>query len=388
MSGERATRPRSSLVERWSRAPSEVDPLTWLAGNRLPLAFALLVPLTASVSLAPATGGVVDVLGQLLAVVLMAAACVTVHSFALPLRGRFSRTRTLIPVGIAVAATVLSAANPTGSGTAAALMPLESWWAPLGFAFVIGALVPYTSIRASLAVGAVASVTSGFAAALAYPDTHWPLTTTIAIALAPVVIATSGAIAFQWQVVTRISRWSESDAPAVVSGHLLQERARLAAVRAELAEVSSRVSEFLTNVADRAEVTAGDSARAAALAAEIRTELVERSNETWLQSVARGRPVTVIDPDHLADVMSERQRASVHALILTVLDSPEVEYPHVLVELRREHDEAIAVAITIDAGLAEGRRIMLLAPHYLSLRAAADDLHWKGGETIRMRFRV
>ncbi|HRN29485.1 MAG TPA: hypothetical protein PK890_07275, partial [Terrimesophilobacter sp.] len=192
----------------------------------------------------------------------------------------------------------------------------------------------------------------------------------------------------QWQVAARITRWASSSTPAVVSGRLLQERARLAAVRSELQGVSARVSEFLTGIADQAHITEADRARAAALASEIRTELVERSNETWLHTVARGRPVTIIDPDHLADDMSPHQRSSVHALILSVLDSPEVQYPHVLIELRRERDDSTAVAITIDAGLAEGRRIMLLAPHYLSLRTTADDLHWKGGETIRMRFRA
>lgn len=388
MSGDRSTRARSPRAARWQLAPSEVDPLTWLAGNRLPLAFAVLVPLAAGVSIAPAAGAPLEVIGQLAAVAVMSAACILVHSFARPVRGRFTRVRALAPVGVAAAATVLSALNPVGSGTVAALMPLESWWAPLGFAFVIGALVPYTSVRASLAIGAIAAVLSGLCTALAYPDSHWPLTARIAIALMPVTIATAGAAAFQWQVITRISRWADVEAPAVVSGHLLQERALLAAAKAELAAVSSHVSGFLTGVADRAEVTEVDRGRAAELAAEIRTELVERSNETWLQSVARERPVTVIDPDHLADTMSERQRASVHALILTVLDSPEVEYPHVLIELRRERDESTAVAITIDAGLAEGRRIMLLAPHSLSLRTTVDDLQWTGGETIRMRFRV
>ena len=369
-----------------TRAPYEIDPLTWLAGNWLPLAFALLVPVASSLSIVQLQGASIDTLGQLAAVALMSTACVIAYSFARPVRGPFTPARALIPVAVASVATVLSAANPLGVGTVSGLLALENWWAPLGFAFVIGALVPYTSVATSLLIGAIAVIVVGGCAWLAYPDSGWPTASTIAIALVPVVIATAGAIAFQWEVARRVTQWSRRAAPAVVSGRLLKERARLAVVNADLAAVSHKVSEFLTGIADRAHITADEQERAAALATEIRTELVARSNETWLQTAARGRPVTVIDPDHLADTMSEAQRASIHALILTVLDSPEVEYPHVLIEVRREHD-ATAVAITIDAGLAEGRRIVLLAPHYLSLRGAVDDLHWKGGDTISLRFR-
>lgn len=378
---------RDDKRTRFTRAPHEIDPLTWLAGNWLPLAFSLLVPTASSLSILGIRGTALDILGQLAAVALMSTACVVVYSFARPVRGPFTRLRALIPVAIAAAATVLSATNPLGVGTVSALLDLENWWAPLGFAFVIGALVPYTSVATSIIIGGIAAIVVGGCAYLAYPGSGWPPASTVAIALVPVVIATAGAIAFQWQVADRVTRWARGATPAVVSGRLLKERARLAAVNADLVTVSAKVGDFLSGIAERAHVTDDDQERAAALAADIRTELVERSNETWLQAAARGRPVTIIDPGHLADTMSEEQSASIHALILTVLDSPGVEYPHLLIEVRSERD-ATAVAITIDAGLAEGRRIMLLAPHFLSLRATADDLHWKGGDTIRMRFRT
>lgn len=372
----------------WHRAPYEFDPLTWLAGNRLPLAFAVFVPLAAALPISTTTHTSLELVGQLSSVALMSAACILVHWLAHPVRGTFTRARALLPAAIAAAATVLSAVNPGEPGGVGALMDVQVWWAPLGFAFVLGSLVPYSSLVTSLLLGASAAAVTVLCAVFAFPDSTWPMATSITISLVPILIATGGGIAFQWQVGVRITRWADDAAPAVVSGRLLQERALLSALQAELQAVSARVSEFLTSVADRAEVTDEDRHRAAALASEIRTELVERSNETWLQTVARGRPITIIDPDHLADAMSEQQRSSVHALILSVLDSPEVQYPHVLIELRQEGDESTAVGITIDAGLAEGRRIMLLAPHYLSLRTAVDDLQWKGGETIRIRFRA
>lgn len=372
----------------WRHAPYDVDPLTWLAGNRLPIAFALLVPLATVPTVFSASGEPHNILSQLAAIALMALACVVVHWQARPTRAPFRAHHVSTPLALASIATALSAANPPGNQTVSALVGIETWWAPLGFAFVLGALVPYMTVTTTLITGATASAATATSALLAYRDNSWPTVSTIAIALVPIVIATAGGTAFQWQVVTRISRWTQRATPAIVSGHLLQERARLAVVRSELAAISGRVSSILTDIADRANITDDDRERAAALADEIRTELVHRSNETWLNTVARGRPVTVIDPDHLADTMSPRQRSTVHALILTVLDSPEVEYPHVLIEIRRETQHSTAIAITIDAGLAEGRRIMLLAPHYLTLRTALDDLHWKGGDTIKMRFRV
>lgn len=386
------TSPRTALQAgalrraRFTQAPHQIDPLTWLAGNWLPLAFALLMPIASSVSILDLRGTSLAILGQLIALALMSSACVIVYSFARPVRGPFTRRRALIAVAVAAVATIISAANPLGTGTVAELLDLENWWAPLGFAFVIGALVPYTSVATSFIVGGIAAITVGGSAALAYPSSGWPPASTIAIALVPVAIATAGAVAFQWQVADRVTKWAQGETPAVVSGRLLKERARIAAVNADLAAISAKVSDFLSGIADRALISHDDQERAAALGAEIRTELVERSNETWLQTAARGRPVTIIDPEHLADTMSEKQRAGIHALIVSVLDSPEVEYPHLLIEVRRERD-ATAVAITIDAGLAEGRRIVLLAPHYLSLRGAVDDLHWKGGDTISLRFR-
>lgn len=371
-----------------TRAPYEVDPLTWLAGNRLPLAFAALILIACGGSIIGIEGTGPELLAQYAALAVMIASCLVVYWFARPARGPFTRTRTLLPLMMALGATAISAANVAGVTPIGAIMSVEFWWAPLGVALVIGSLTPYSSVVRSFAHGSLALVVTGVCSALSFQGGAWPLVSTIAIGSIPIVLATAGAIAFQAQVAIRIEAWAAREAPAIVTGAFLSERSRIAAVRTELASVLGRVTPLLKDVADRGEVTEVDRARAAELASEIRSELVERSNQSWLDIIAHGRPMTVIDPEHLADTMGERQRSMVHGLLLAVLDSPEVEYPQLLIELRGEPDGSTAVAITIDAGLAEGRRIMLLAPHYLTLRTAVDDLRWKGGDTIRMRFRV
>lgn len=380
--------PREDWRHSYAHAPYEIDPLTWLSGNRWPLVFALLIILTSSASIFSATGSALEILSQVGALLLMTASCIMLFWFTRPTRGRFTLPRALVPVALACAAMVISAVNPGSPSSVGALTPIEFWWASLGFSLLIGALAPFLSAAKSLVVGAIGLVVTGACSALSFTENAWPVVSTIAIGSAPIVLATAGAVAFEVQVVKRVRRWSLAATPAVVTGSLLTERARIAAAHGELAAVSSRVTPLLRDIADRAEVTPEDRDRAARLANEIRGELVERSNRSWLDHVAEGNPITVVDPDHRAETMDEHQRSMVHALVLAVIDSPEVEYPQLLIELRRETDDSTAVAITIDAGLAEGRRIMLLAPHYLSLRTAVDDLRWNGGDTIRMRFRV
>lgn len=381
-------RPGENWKDSFTRAPYEIDPLTWLSGNRLPLVFAALIVLTSTGPIFAAPGTPIELLGQIGALLLLAGSCVVLFWFTRPTRGRLTLPRALVPVAMACAATVISAVNVGSPSSIGDLMPIELWWAPLGVSLVLGSLAPFVSATKSLIVGSVALAVTVVCSALSFAGGAWPVVSTVAIGSVPIVLATAGVVTFQVQVVKRVLRWSSNASPAVVTGGLLTERARLAAMQGELEAVSSRVAPLLAGIADRAEVTPDDRVRAAQLADEIRRELVERSNRSWLDHVAHGKPITVVDPDHRAETMDERQRSMVHALVLAVIDSPEVEYPQLLIELRGEADGSTAVAITVDAGLAEGRRIMLLAPHYLSLRTAVDDLRWSGGDTIRMRFRV
>lgn len=371
-----------------TRSPHEIDPLTWLAGNRVSLVFSGLIIIACVGSIVSLPGSNLEILAQVGALLLMAASCLVVFWFSRPPRSRFARVRIAVPIAMAGIAIIVSALNVPAASSPAGMTPIELWWAPLGAGLVLGSLVPYTSVASMLAIGSALTTITGICSVLLFANGPWPTLSTAAIGVMPLVLAMGGSAVFQYQVSKRVGRWVARKVPATVTGELLGERARLATVENELAIVSTRVKPLLADIAERGFVTEDDRAQAAALADEIRAELVERSNRSWLDLVASGRPITVVDPEHRADSMDELQRSTIHGLLLAVLDSPEVEFPQLLIELRGEAEGSTAVAITVDAGLAEGRRIMLLAPHYLSLRSAADDVSWKGGDTIRMRFRA
>ncbi|MES1169423.1 MAG: hypothetical protein ABUL47_01910, partial [Leifsonia sp.] len=86
--------------------------------------------------------------------------------------------------------------------------------------------------------------------------------------------------------------------------------------------------------------------------------------------------LVVIDPEHRAGRMRTAQRTALRALLKAILDTPGTDTGSLLVELRGADDGSTAVGVSLDMELPEGRRIMHLAPYYLTLRTAVDDLSW------------
>jgi hypothetical protein len=74
--------------------------------------------------------------------------------------------------------------------------------------------------------------------------------------------------------------------------------------------------------------------------------------------------------------MNPSQRTALRSLLRAVLDTPGADSSSLLIELRGRADGATAVGVSMDVDLPEGRRIMHLAPYYLTLRTAVDDLSW------------
>ncbi|MDQ1555896.1 MAG: hypothetical protein QOI02_898, partial [Actinomycetota bacterium] len=90
----------------------------------------------------------------------------------------------------------------------------------------------------------------------------------------------------------------------------------------------------------------------------------------------------------LADRMNENPRAALRGLLVEVTESPGVPIESVSVEIRGERDGSTAVALSMDVNLPEGRRVMLLAPHYLTLKTTVDDLSWDDGRSLLLQFRI
>jgi hypothetical protein len=148
------------------------------------------------------------------------------------------------------------------------------------------------------------------------------------------------------------------------------------AERVRLARLTARAVPFLEDILSSHRVTAADRALAGQLARRLRDDLVTQSNMSWLDSIAVGSRLVVVDPERRASRMRPEQRTALRALLRAVLDTPGADASSLLIELRGRADGATAVAVSLDVDLPEGRRIMHIAPHVLTLRTAVDDLTW------------
>jgi hypothetical protein len=141
-------------------------------------------------------------------------------------------------------------------------------------------------------------------------------------------------------------------------------------------------------VATAGEITPENRALAAQLARRLRTELVTATGRSWLDVVAHETGIIVSDPARLADSMNESQRAALRGLLVAAMDSTGVDRRSLLIELRAQPDGSTAVALSIDMDLPEGRRLVLLAPYYLTLKTTVDDLSWDDGRRLLMQFKI
>jgi hypothetical protein len=154
------------------------------------------------------------------------------------------------------------------------------------------------------------------------------------------------------------------------------------------ARVSARVAPFIEGIAAAGVITPTDRALAAQIARSLRAELVTASNRSWLDVVASETGMVVSDPGRLADRMNESQRAALRGLLVAATENSVVDTYTLLIELRAQPDGSTAVALSIDLDLPEGRRFVLIAPYYLTLKTTVDDLSWDDGRSMMLKFRI
>ena len=349
----------------------QVDPLTWFTGRVVPLVFAGLVVLYGAFRIPTWLTSPLPWL-QPIGVVLCAGACVLVYLLTRPLRPELGWTGAIATVLIAAAGVVVSSIGYSGVD-----ISIELWWAPFGFALAIASLAPYLSARRVLELGGISAVIVAIAAfLLVEPDiTVWgPLSSMIIIA-APIVCGLVAAVTFSYVLVSRMTPVIEQRSRLVLPLQRADSDAEHIE-RLRLARLSARAVPFLIGIADTGRITPADRALAGQLARRLRDDLVTQSNLTWLDSIAEDSRLVVIDPEHRAARMRPAQRVALRSLLRAVLDTPGADSSSLLIELRGRPDGATAVGVSIDIDLPEGRRIMHLAPYYLTLRAAVDDLTW------------
>ena len=301
-----------------------------------------------------------------------------------PLRPQFTPARALIPLLLAVVGLAFSTWASMGSDVG-----VHNWWAPVGVGLVIATCGPYSTLPQIAAYGTGLTVVAGFASLLAFGGRNdpWSDLSTVIIASSSVIAGTVATAVFSYTVVVRTQGLLGRVGIPIAEDDELREAAARRAEIVTLARLGSRVAPFLASVADAGEVTAENRALAGQLARRLRSDLVTQANRSWLDSLAlRGR-IYVVDQDNRADSMNSAQRTALRGLLLAVMDDPATDNGSLFIELRGQDDGSTAVALSIDIDLPEGRRVMMIAPYYLALKATVDEISWDPVRDL-LRFRL
>lgn len=241
-----------------------------------------------------------------------------------------------------------------------------------------------------LIIGGVATVVAviGSVAILHTGFERWgPIGIALVSAYQPALGLAATAV-FSHTVVSTILRMLESSSGLMVAGQTVRDEAAIEAEKASVAQLTSRAVPFLQSIILAGRISAADRALAGQLARRLRDDLVTQSNISWLDSIASDSRLVIVDPDHRARRLDHAQRAALRGMLRAILDTPGTDRGSLMVELRKGPDATTAVGVSLDMALPEGRRIMHLAPHYLALRTAVDDLTIDTRDLLRLSFTV
>ena len=363
----------------------QLDPLGWFGAPYVPLVLGAIVLLYGAV-LSALTWPISHIpFLQPIATVICAGACLVIHIFTRPLRKP-------IGWGVGVAAIALSTAGVLVSaiGYYGTRYSVELWWASGAIALTIGSLGPYLAARRVLVLGAAAMAAMGLIGlgVATGTGTHWSGFETAVIINYSVVLGTAATATFSWLVVRAMLPMLASPAHAPVAGTAMRDAAAKQMETVNLARLTARAAPFLLQIADAGRITPSDRALAGQLARRLRDELVTQSNLSWLDSIASELRLVVVDPDRRARSMNGTQRTALRGLLRAIAHTPGTDAGSLRVELRAAADGATAVGVSLDMALPDGKRIMHLAPYYLTLKTAVEDFRLEQHDFLRLSFRL
>lgn len=374
------------LLRSVTLSPQSVDPLSWFIRPFLPVTFAIAM---AVVGTAFVVGTIEDFdspVHQFVAVALFALACLAIHRPAKPRLEPFLARHAVLPLALAWVGVSVSGLGASGSDG-----DISRWWGPMGVALVLAALAPFNSAVLLAGFGLLSTVVCSAVGVLAFgasADHGWPTLTTIVIASLAPLQATVATTLFSAFVVDRVLRWSALPIQGTLGGDQSLDFSQWNAERDELKLLSGRVLPFIEEVVDDGFVSHRDRTVAAELAREVRDELLKTVDRSWLESLASGHRLKVVDPDNRAVQLTLAQRGAVRSLIVAVQGSAALVPDTLSIELRETTDGGVAVGLSMRLDLPEGKRMMLLAPYYLTLQATVDDLVLDDRDGLSMRFRI
>ncbi len=349
----------------------QLDPLSWFTRPLLPFALAVVVLVYGAIASAVTWDTSPQPWLQPVAVVLCAASCGIVYLASQPMRQPMGLVTGSLVLAIAIVAVQISAIGYSQEG-----IRLEQWWAPSGLTVVIVSLAPYLQASRVLALGLSATIVS---VSLSLPllgsatDT-WGIVGSAIVVAYPAILGLAATVTFSFVIVRTMHPLIESRSRSLIVGTELRDAAAELTERATLARLTARAAPFLESIADSGRVSPEDSALAGQLARRLRDELVTQSSVSWLDSIASRSRLVVVDPDRRARRMNNAQRSTLLGLLQAIIDTPGTDNESLMIELRKGPDGSTAVGVSLDMALPEGRRIMHLAPYYLTLKTAVDDL--------------
>ena len=372
------------MTSAWTRSPQDVDPVSWFTGPWMPVIFSVAGVIQGLVITALYWDSWSSVFLQFAAMPFFLGAGLLTAVSVQPNRGRFRIRDAAGILALACAGLVMSA-----FGTYGGSLPLSQWWPGIALGVTLVGIAPYCTPRKQLICAVPILVFVGLVGWMVFSAqiSYWPPVTMSVLIIGPTLIGSTAGIVFSYTVVSRTlamldtSAGTEEFYPASGS---VDDSLR----RNSVARLSARVVPFLQEVAAAGVITPENRALAAQLARRLRTDLVSVTARSWLDTLAMETGIIVSDPSRLADSMNESQRAALRGLLVAAMDTTAVDRRSLLIELRGQPDGSTAVALSIDVDLPEGRRLLLLAPYYLTLKTTVDDLSWDDGRSLMLKFRI
>jgi hypothetical protein len=310
-----------------------------------------------------------------LALAVIGVAAVYFASRSRPTVAPFSRFGLIVVFGLSTIASTLFTLSVWGGNRI-----IQDDWGQIAIALFLVTLPLYRPVAEVIVGAVIAALVVGIEAWLQAPMlsiVNVPLVF-FTVAATPVIAVAAAGCAYAWVMTGDALRWGAAtrEAQARLDPELRESAARMIH-QESVTLLNSAAVPFLVELLERDELSPDDIARAGTIAASVRRHAVGDVDRDWLEasilrSVGQRAQDAVVDPDRLANAMSEEQRGIVGATIASAARARGFDPSSLTIELAGVAGRAHAiVSARIDAPRRELRAIFM--PFLASLRAVSTD---------------
>ncbi len=286
----------------------------------------------------------------------------------------FSRLGLIVVVGLATIASTLFTLSVWGGNRI-----IQDDWGQIAIALLFITLPLYRPVEEVVAgavfAGLVVGVEAGLEPSLSIANIPLVYFT---VAATPVIALALAGCAYAWVMTGDTVQWTEAARESQVRlDPEMRESATRMIHQERVTLLNSATVPFFVDLLERDDLRAEDIESARTIAAVVRRHALDDIDGDWLEesvarSVARPARDAVIDPDGLANAMSEQQRGIVGAVIASAGRAQGFDESSLKIELAGVAGRAHAIVTTkIEAPRRELRRIFL--PFLAALRSVSSD---------------